>query len=214
MIGLMYFPFFIPVFTVHFRDQLHLISSCWVINPGRVHLQTLGASWVTSPHASSSTGCVFTRVGSSCSSQNFGGEEDGFRFTCLCAGHADRTLSTGHSSLGICHCVTSLQPVKPEKSAFQKIPTPGLWERREAACGLCHAASDPPHQLLGEKVSRVLQQTCPALLAYQTGLGIIIDSRGLNAKGFREETSRKIKEKVSEQCQHARCTYMREVLRG
>lgn len=209
MIGLMYFPFFIPVFTVHFRDQLHLISSCWVINPGGVHLQTPGASWVPSPRVSSSTGCVFTRVGSSCSSQISGGEEDGFRFTCLCAGHTDRTLTTVPWE-----AATVSPPCSQwsqESQLSRRYPHLGCGKGGRLPVG---CATQPLIHSSAEKVSRVLQQTCPALLVYQTGLGILIDSRGLNAKGFREETSRKIKEKVSKQCQHARCTYMREVLRG
>lgn len=146
MIGLMYFPSFIPVFTVHFGDQLHLISICWVINQGGVHLQTLQASWVTFPHASDSTGCIFTiftMLPGWVPAAHLGTLVVRKMDSCPCAsvvaqGRTGRGLTTGHSCCGHgqaprppCGSATvaaSCSQWRTEKSPFQKTPRPGLWE--------------------------------------------------------------------------------------
>lgn len=173
----MYFPFFlIPVVTVHFRDQLHLISSCWEINPGGVHLQTLGASWVTFPHASSSTGCIFSTLPGWVPAVHLGALEVRKMVSGSCASVLARAAVTErwpqvtaaldmeqphvlpvNLPLGHLHAASEGQ-----RSWLSRRHQDLDCEKGEAAaCGPWHAGQNPPHQLLREKASRMLQQnTC------------------------------------------------------
>lgn len=196
MIGLMYFPFFIPIFTVHFREQLHLISSCWVINPGGVHLQTLRGSWVTFPHASSSTGCVFTTLPGWVPAVQLGTlvvrkMVSGSRAP-VCWSKATLTEHRPQVTAALDMDWTPRPPCESatvsssscqwwaDKPAFQSWERPGLWERWE---GCLWAMACRVH-LLRCLVKRP-QGCCskpPAVLACQASLGILTDSKETKCK--------------------------------
>lgn len=217
MIGLMYFPFLFLFPQCILGDQLHLISSCWVINPGGVHLQTLWACWVTFPHAPGSTGCIFTILPGWVPAAHLGALVLREMDSCPCASalaqsHTDWALTTGHSCSGHsqaphppCGSATvssSCSHWRTEKSPFQKITGLGCGKGEEAPRRPCVQAITHLSSCLLKRPQGCCRKQ-PAFLIYQASLGVFIDSRGLNEKGFRKTTFRKKKEKVSKQCQRA-----------
>lgn len=183
MIGLIYFSFLLLFSQCISGNGVHLISSWWVINPGRINLQILQDNWVQFSHVSSPTGYIFTTVpvwvpathlGTPAARKTIWNSYASAYWpkTILIQQRPQFTagldiLSLDRAPHSYCESVTissSLGHWRTDKLAFQKIQNPYIsmdcGKGEKPGCGLCHVAcklealSGQPH---GERGTRMLR---------------------------------------------------------
>lgn len=184
MIGLIYFSFLLLFSQCISGNGVHLISSWWVINPGRINLQILPDNWVQYTHVSSPTGYIFfttvpvwvpaMHLGTPAARKTVWNSYASAYWpkTILIQQRPQFTAVLGilsldrapHSCYESVTISSSLGQWRTDKLAFQKIQnlyiSMDCGKGEKSGCGLCHMAcklETLSGQLHGEKATKMLQ---------------------------------------------------------